>query len=266
MLRDNINVNKVDAGDRNSFEFSEWIIKHGSFTLRTIIIYRPPYSTNHPVTIRTFIAEFSTYLESIVMSSEPLLITGDFNIHVDQLSDPDSDIFLELLESMGFLQHVDKPTHRSGHTLDLIITRQCDVVLASAPTTDYFLSDHCSVLCDLHVVKPALPTKTISYRKIKDIDRQILRDELAETKLCLNSPNTLDDLVECYNSTLSSLLDRHAPLLTKRFKIRPLVLWFNNDIKQARKERRRAEKNGAELAVLLIFWNLNLKGTTPLIL
>lgn len=89
---------------------------------------------------------------------------------------------------------------------------------------------------------------------------------MAETKLCLNSPNTLDDLVECYNSTLSSLLDRHAPLLTKRFKIRPLVPWFNNDIKQARKERRRAEKNGAELAVLLIFWNLNLRGTTPLIL
>ena len=58
----------------------------------------------------------------------------------------------------------------------------------------------------------------------------------------LNSPNTLDDLVYCYNSTLSLLLDRHAPLLTKRFKIRPLVRWFNNGIKQARKERRRAGK------------------------
>ena len=29
LFRDNINVNKVDAGERNSFEFSEWIIKHG---------------------------------------------------------------------------------------------------------------------------------------------------------------------------------------------------------------------------------------------
>ena len=137
LLRDNIKVNKVDAGERNSFEFSEWIIKHGSFTLRTINVYRPPYSTNHPVTIRTFFAEFSTYLESIVMSPEPLLVTGDFNIHVDELGDQDGDAFLGKLESMGFLQHVDKPTHRSGHTLDLIITRQCDSVLASAPTTFY---------------------------------------------------------------------------------------------------------------------------------
>ena len=89
---------------------------------------------------------------------------------------------------MGFLQHVDKPTHRSGHTLDLIITRQCDSVLESAPTTDYFLSDHCSILSDLKAEKPALPTKTVSYRKIKDIDRQ--------TQLCLNSPNALHDLVD----------------------------------------------------------------------
>ena len=27
LLRDNIDVNKIDAGERNSFEFSEWIIK-----------------------------------------------------------------------------------------------------------------------------------------------------------------------------------------------------------------------------------------------
>ena len=112
------------------------------------------------------------------MSPEPLLITGDFNVHVDELGDQDGDAFLEILESMGFLQNVDKPTHRSGHALDLIIIRQCDSVLASAPTTDYFLSDHCSILCDLKVEKPALPTKTVSYRKIKDIDRQTLRDEV----------------------------------------------------------------------------------------
>ena len=173
LLRDNINVNNVDVGERNSFEFSERIIKHGSVTLRTIIVYRPPYSTNHPVTIRTFFAEFSAYLESIVMSPEPLL-RGDVHIYVDELGDQDGDAFLEIPESTGFLQHVDKLTHRSGHTLDLIITRQCDSVLASA-----------------------LPTKTVSYRKIKDIDRQTLRGEVAETKLCLNSPNTLDDLVDC---------------------------------------------------------------------
>ena len=107
--------------------------------------------------------------------------------------------------------------------------------------SDYFLSDHCSLLCDLTVGKSTLPTKSISYRKIEAIDLQVLCKEMSTTKLCQDSPNTLNDLVECYYLTLASIVDRHAPLLTKTLTIRPLVPWFNNDIKKARKERRKAE-------------------------
>ena len=63
------------------------------------------------------------YLESVVMSPEPLLITGDFNIHVEVPNDSDAARFLESLTTLGREQHVDKSTLLSGHTLDLIITR-----------------------------------------------------------------------------------------------------------------------------------------------
>ena len=66
----------------------------------------------------------------------PLLIAGDFNIHVDVPGNADSVCLKELLESMGLQQHVNVPTHESGHTLDLIITRQCDSLLANIPVTD----------------------------------------------------------------------------------------------------------------------------------
>ena len=89
--------------------------------------------------------------------------------------------------------------------------------------------------------KPTLPTKLISYRKIKAIDLQVLFEEMSTTKLCQDSPNKLNDLAECYNLTLASIIDRHAPLLTKTLTIRPLVAWFNNDIKKARRQRRKAE-------------------------
>ena len=89
--------------------------------------------------------------------------------------------------------------------------------------------------------KPTIPTKLISYTKIKAIDLQVLCEEMSTTKLCQDSPNTLNDLAECYNLTLASIIDRHAPLLTKTLTIRPLVPWFNNDIKKARRERRKAE-------------------------
>ena len=68
-------------------------------------MYRPPYSQNHPVTINTFLEEFSEYLESIILLSEPLCLTGDFNIHVDDPNDSAADHFRELLESMSLTQH-----------------------------------------------------------------------------------------------------------------------------------------------------------------
>lgn len=151
---ENIIVQNVDSGERKSFEFSEWLLQYCSYKLRIIIVYRPPYSTAHPVMTSVFFDEFTLYLESVIMSSEPLIIVGDFNIHVDISTDPNAIQFLDLLSSMGLNQHVNKPTHLSGHTLDLIITRNCDTLLPTNPVTDYLFSDHITVICDLTLGTP----------------------------------------------------------------------------------------------------------------
>ena len=67
------------------------------------------------------------------MSPEPLLLSGDFSFHIDVASDVDAQVFSDLLTSMGLKQHVTVPTHISGHTLDLLITREYDPVIRSAP-------------------------------------------------------------------------------------------------------------------------------------
>ena len=156
LWNETIDAQKVNSGECRSFEFGEWIFKYGSSKLRVIVIYCPPYSAAQPVTSSMFLDKFPVYLESIVMSPEPLLITGDFNIHVNISSDPDAARFLELLTLMGLEQHIDKPTHISGHTLDLIITQCLDSLLCVKPLTDYLISDHFTVLCDLQLGKPAL--------------------------------------------------------------------------------------------------------------
>ena len=48
--------------------------------------------------------------------------------------------------------------------------------------------------------------------------------------------------MNCYNNTLSSTLDRHAPLITRTVINRPTVPWFNDDVKSAKRSRRRAER------------------------
>ncbi|KAL9959876.1 hypothetical protein ACROYT_G033246 [Oculina patagonica] len=242
IIRDSLHVKKVDASEKASFEYSEWIVDCGSSKLRIMIIYRAPYSSEHPITTGKFFEEFTSYLESIIMSSEPLLITGDFNIHVDVFGYADRARLLELLESMGLQQHVDKPTHVSGHTLDLVITRDVDELISTAPVVDYLFSDHITVICDLIIKKPSFTVKEISYRKIKGIDIELFSHDVRSSALIQDSPDNLDDLVNLYNTTLSEILDCHAPLVTKTIKVRPLVPWYDDDIKDARRERRRAER------------------------
>ena len=86
-----------------SFEFSEWILISGSFRIRLAVVYRPPYSTKHPVTISSFISEFSQYLESFVLCTEPILLSGDFNIQVDVQDNPNVESFLDLIDSLGLV-------------------------------------------------------------------------------------------------------------------------------------------------------------------
>ena len=107
-----------------------------------------------------FLDEFPAYL-----SPEPLLITGDFNIRVNVPNNSEAARFLELLTSMSLEQRVDKPTHISGHTLDLIITRCSDSLLFAKPMTDYLFSDHITVLCELELGKPPPKVKQMNIGK-----------------------------------------------------------------------------------------------------
>ena len=53
--------------------------------------------------------------------------------------------FNKVLESFSLVQHVNGPTHKKGHTLDVIITRAADELVTSIETRDPMLSDH--LLC-----------------------------------------------------------------------------------------------------------------------
>ena len=218
-------------------------IKAETDRLHLIIIYRTPYSEAHPVTTSVFLEEFSTFLESAVFCTNHLLMTGDFNIHMDVADDPNATRVRGLLESTGLKQHVNIPTRLSGHTLDLVITRLSDHLGISTPWADYLFSDHMPVYCKLQVPKPAFKRSKITFRKIKSIDRGVLLQELSRTDLCTNLHSyDLDGLVNEYNNTLKVALDRHAPIITKTVTKRPSVPWFNNEVKSTKKEKRRAER------------------------
>ena len=61
-------------------------------------------------------------VSGLVLSSDKVIIVGDFNIHMDVDSDSLKLAFISLLESMGVLQKVKEPTHCFNRFLDLVLT------------------------------------------------------------------------------------------------------------------------------------------------
>ena len=165
------------------------------------------------------------------LSPESLILTGDYNFHVDVEDHPDARAFLDLPASMGLKQHVNVPTHVSDHTLDLMITREHYPVISGVPVADRYLSDHASVLCSLNSAKPDFVVKNIRYRQLKAIDFDALRQDVEKSELCTREYNDINEPTSSYNSTPTSPLDKHAPTKEKVVVCRQRLPWFNSEIK-----------------------------------
>ena len=85
MYKSIIATKLIHANQCSSFEFSEWNVTIQNHVIRLVAVYRPPSSSTHPQPMSLFFEEFSTYLESIVISTERLLISGDFNLHFESI-------------------------------------------------------------------------------------------------------------------------------------------------------------------------------------
>ncbi|KAK3752972.1 hypothetical protein QZH41_005129 [Actinostola sp. cb2023] len=84
--------------------------------------------------------------------------------------------------------------------------------------------------------------KELQFRKLKKINLEAFKDDIAASDLCRLQSSTLEDLVKCYDDTLSSILDKHAPLQRKVVVVRPMVPWFSDDLKKLKSRRRKLEK------------------------
>ena len=50
---------------------------------------------------------------------------------------------MDILETFDCVQHIDKPTHNSGHLLDYIITRKDSSGVSNLYVSDFMYSESC---------------------------------------------------------------------------------------------------------------------------
>ncbi len=115
--------------------------------LHVVVIYRPPGQ------LGTFLEELYGLLSSFPEDGSPLIVFGDFNVHLDR---PYAANFHSLLALFDLKHLTTTITHKSGSQLDLIYTRNCvaDNVLVKPLHT----SDHYFITFNIHLATSESPT------------------------------------------------------------------------------------------------------------
>ena len=193
-----------------------------------------------------FFEEFSQLIEHLMEDYiYPLVIAGDFNFHVDDLNHRDALKFTDLLESVNLIQHVKSPTHRQGHTLDLIITRKEEDMIADVQVLADVYSDHRVICCKINYSKPPSAKILKTYRPTKSLDVTKLQRDMADAFSQIDSSTStrsLDDVVSLYNDALKGIYDTLALIQTRWIRHRPQAPWYDNNLRQAKRDKRRLER------------------------
>ena len=186
LFNKSIMIKRILSGlSYSSFEHMEFNLHGSSFLVRFVVVYRPPSTSRKNSTTSKFFQDFTTFLESVSTFSGKLLIVGDFNFHVDNPKDYYAARFLDLLDFFGLsiMNTLAGPTHKNNHILDLLITRNDDLLVNNVYVRDPVLSDHFAVHCKLAIAKPRAPMCSVTYRKISSINMDHFRRDLSQSSI-----------------------------------------------------------------------------------
>ncbi len=224
-----------------TFEFCDMVFTCGSKCFTLVTVYRPYPSAKNKFTVGLFFEEFSQFLQDCAIAKGGFVLVGDLNLHLDVEDDPDTQKFAELMDCFSLSQFVVGPTHRDGHTLDVVISRNSDNLIKDTTTLD-MISDHMLIACSLQVKKPKQPMITIKSRKFRSLDSAAFKEDIKASALTTVPATNVCDAVEQYNTVLSNLMDQHAPVITKSVVPRVRQPWFSDTLHNLKRDRRRAER------------------------
>ena len=202
--------------------------------------YRPPSSR------REWIENFAKEINIASSSSDQeLILMGDFNIDI---SNCPPKYWSSVFDQYDFKQIITNPTRVSSTRstlIDHIYTNKPDNVCEiNVPCIS--LSDHYPVCATRKLQQNNCRTKPleIKYRDFKNFNDNAFLQDLSDSEICrvteTNDPNeALSEFYESFRGTL----DKHAKVKLRRVEKQFKPLWFNDDIKEARKTRDRYHKN-----------------------
>ena len=206
-----------------------------SKALVIVILYRPPAGSSS-----VFLNEFAIIKRTVVYAV-PLIVLGDINIHLDNVTSPAAVGLTNILADFDVVQHVTGPTHTGGHTLDVFITR-----IGTHPHVTVeqpIASDHSMITAVVKfedVARPETPTTVRRNWQLFDVDA--FKNDLANADLVVRPSENCNEFFALYDRTLKALLDKHAPLRPAVVRRRQSAPWYNAECRRVKAKTRRLEK------------------------
>ena len=130
LFESNLKVKSVKTHSFDQFAHMHCTVVFKDTCVDLFVVYCPPPSRANGLKTSDFFDEWSIFLDAQILNSRDILITVDFNLHLDVPDNPNVMRFNNFWDVHGLKQHVNEPTHMLGHTLDLLIARDLSRMLA----------------------------------------------------------------------------------------------------------------------------------------
>ena len=208
--RSDITLKSKSVYNYQSMECADFLLAFHNMLVNLCVIYRPPDTC-----IRAFCEDLTDYCERNITSPGMTIIVGDVNIHTNKELHPDAVLFCETLDGLGLKDHIDFVTHSLGNSLDAVMTFQDDPIVNTVAQGELF-SDHHWVFFNISRSTSSYRVDEITYRKTKLISTDVFADDISHELDRLDADNLdLESCLALYNSTLTMILDQHAPIMKK---------------------------------------------------
>lgn len=232
---------KVKAQDIPPVASHEAALIHLSLPCKNVmllVIYRPPGSAGE------FLNAISEQLSTLTaLGDYEVIVTGDFNIHVDQTNESNTIKLMQIFDMVSLKQLVSSPTHDKGHILDLFLVRENSSFTFKLKVVDG-VADHSGIITEMATQVQPEKKKSITYNQYKQLDLDAFIYDLSMETLCSDNNKVMSSAswVDMYNTTISKLVSRHAPQKTRLVILKKLPKWFNPQILKERRLRRFLER------------------------
>lgn len=240
IYKPNINI-KADGIIKSYVSFMyKNVILNGKVKINLACLYRL-----QEISDSQFITDLEDFLSIHSCKSDTLILAGDFNFHYE---DTDSKYVKELADvtsSFGLSQFVIGPTHKLGHTIDLVFANRFEFDLPLIQPTNLDISDHFPIFFNLptynHTAKSI--NKQISYRNIKSIQPSQFSKKLCGALDVMYIENTdFESHYKLFSDCAVKLIDEVAPVRTINISNSSKPPWMDDEYCKERALRRGLER------------------------